>query len=233
MRPVDLEAIAEVSHQLNQLGVEYAFTGGAVVRLLLDNPKLINLRPTDDVDAIAAVVNHLEYTKLEEALRGLDFKHDMSEGAPPCRFLYNGIKVDVMPARDTTGRFSDQWFEYAVKSAVTKTIGSLTVRTVSAACFIATKLTAFENRGMDDYYHHDIEDIITVVDGRQSLVDEIGAEENAMREFISGRIKEMLGDERFVDALPGHLGGDAIGLQRLPKLMERLNDIAALGGTSA
>jgi len=67
MRPVDLESIAEVSHQLNQLGVDYAFTGGAVVGFLLDNPKLIMVRTTDDVDAIAAVVNQLEYTKLEEA----------------------------------------------------------------------------------------------------------------------------------------------------------------------
>jgi len=151
----------------------------------------------------------------------------MSEGAPPCRFLYNGIKVDVMPARDTTGRFSDRWFEYAVKSAVLKTIGSLTVRTVSAACFIATKLTAFENRGKEDYYHHDMEDIITVLDGRQSLVGEIEAEEISMRDFISGRIEEMLGDERFVDSLPGHLGSDSVGLQRLPKLVEQLKTIAS------
>lgn len=230
MRPVDLESIAEVSHQLNRLGVEYAFTGGAIVGFLLDNPKLMIVRPTDDVDAIAAVVNHREYTKLEESLRDLDFKHDISTGAPPCRFLYNGIKVNIMPARDTTGRFSDRWFEYAVKSAVMKTIGSLSVRTVSAACFIATKLTAFENRGKEDYYHHDMEDIITVLDGRTSLVDEIGDEESAMRNFISGRLKEMLVNQRFVDALPGHMGGDAVDLQRLPKLMARLYAIASLRG---
>jgi len=223
---VDLDAIAEVAKQLDQLGIKYAFTGGIVVGFLVDNPKFINLRPTDDVDAIAAVVSHIEYTKLEETLRNLEFKHDMSEGAPACRFLYKGIRVDVMPAKDTTGRFSDQWFEYAVKSAENNTLNDLTIRTVNASCFIATKLTAFDGRGNGDYLSHDIEDVVTVIDGRRTIVDEVSAEEPSMREFISRRISQMLEAERFVDVLPGHLGSDEASQQRLPKLLDRLKAIA-------
>ena len=229
MRPVDPEALALVAEQLDRLGINYAFTGGAVVGFLLDNPQVAVLRPTDDVDAIAAVVSHIAYTKVEEKLRELGFQHDTSEGAPPCRFLYQGIKVDVMPSRDTTGRFSDQWFEYAVATAQKRTWGSLTVRTVSPACFIATKLTAFANRGKGDWYSHDLEDIITVVDGRKPLVEEIAAEEPTMRIYIAGQIRGLLEQEGLRDALPGHLGGDAIANQRLPLLMKRLVAIAKFG----
>ncbi|HMP73541.1 MAG TPA: hypothetical protein PKE55_09800 [Kiritimatiellia bacterium] len=233
MISVDLDSVAEIAKQLDQLGIPYAFTGGIVIGLLLDNPKIIHIRPTDDVDAITAVFSHLEYTKIEEALRNLDFKHDTSDGAPACRFLYHGTKVDVMPAKDPTGRFSDRWFEYAVKSSGYSTLNSLTIRTVSASCFIATKLTAFDDRGNGDYASHDIEDIITVIDGRRAIVDEINAEEPSVREFISNRIGELLKDERFIDLLPGHLGGDETSQQRLPKLLDRLRVIARLGADIA
>jgi hypothetical protein len=83
--------------------VEYAFVGGAIVGFLLDNPSLVRLRPTGDVDAIANVVTLLEYADLEKRLRDLGFRNDTFEGAPMCRWIYEANKVDVMPVKDHTG----------------------------------------------------------------------------------------------------------------------------------
>jgi hypothetical protein len=138
MRPVDLDTIAEVARALDQLGVSYAFTGGSVIGFLVDNPRLITIRPTDDVDAIVSVVTRIQYTDLEEDIRGLGFAHDTSEGAPACRWMYRDIKVDIMPAKDPTGQFSDDWFEYALSTASERRLENVTVRTVSPVCFVAT-----------------------------------------------------------------------------------------------
>jgi len=228
MRPVDLDAIVEVARALDQLGASYALTGGSIIGFLVDNPSLIAIRPTDDVDAIVSVVTRIQYTGLEEQIRGLGFAHDTSDGAPACRWIYRDIKVDILPAKDPTGQFSDDWFEYALSKAGERSLDHITVRTVSPACFIATKLTAFRDRGGGDYYHHDIEDIVTVIDGRKNFVDELTAEDHALKRYVSGTIRDLLVDEAFRDALPGHLESDEASQGRLPLLLERLNAIAAL-----
>lgn len=55
MRPVDLDDLIRVSRKLESLGVDFVFTGGAVVGFLLDNPRIPFPRRTNDVDAIVAV----------------------------------------------------------------------------------------------------------------------------------------------------------------------------------
>ena len=233
MRPVDLDALAAVARQLDQLGILYAFTGGVVIGFLLDHPHLTTLRPTGDVDAIAAVVTRIQHTALEEQLRQLGFHHDTSEGAPICRWLYQGTKVDVMPAKDTAGQKSNPWFEHALRSASLKTLRHVTVRVVSASCFVATKLVAFGDRGKGDFYgSHDLEDVVTVVDGRASLVSELAAEEGPLRAFVSTEIRRLLGLSGFTDALPGHLESDEASQQRLPLVLGRLQAIAKMSETN-
>lgn len=229
MAYVNLTALTTISGELDKVQVEYAFVGGAIVGFLLDNPSLARLRPTGDVDAIANVVTWLEYADLEKRLRELGFKNDTSDGAPTCRWIFEGTKVDVMPVKDHTGAMNDEWFESAIKTSGPKTLGGVTVRTISATCFVATKLAAFRDRGNDDYLgSHDLEDIITVVDGRVLLRAELEKEEPALREFVAKWFHYLLGQPAFIDALPGHLESDAASQKRLPHLLQRLKDIAAL-----
>ena len=231
MRPVDLQALVMVSERLTPLGVRFAFTGGAVVGFLLDNPHLPFPRQTDDVDAIVEVVTRIQYTKLEDKLRTeAGFHHDTSDDAPLCRWIVDGVKVDIMPVRDPTGNFSDRWFEYALQTAVPRTLHGVTVTTVSATCFVATKLTAFENRGHSDFAaSHDLEDLLTIVDGRKTLGVELAAERNDLRQYVAGAIKGLLNTPAFHDALPGQLPPDGANQARLPLLVQRLEELAALG----
>lgn len=230
MRPVDLNDLEAVSRRLKTVGVKFAFTGGAVIGFLLDNPRLPFPRQTDDVDAIAEVITRSGFTELEARLRDTArFSHDTSDGAPLCRWVVDGVKVDIMPMLDPTGQFRDRWFEYALQSSLLNTFRDVTIRTVSAACFVATKLAAFEDRGRGDFVgSHDIEDILTVVDGRKTLCAELAAERNDLRQFVATRIAAMLEAPAFLDALPGHLPPDNASQLRLPLLTERLRQIAAL-----
>ncbi len=92
-----LEAISRVTRRLKRLHVPHAFLGGAIVPLLVDDPALHQVRPTQDVDALVEVVTQAEYAGLEQRLRGDGFANDLSNGAPICRYLVDGCKVDVLP----------------------------------------------------------------------------------------------------------------------------------------
>ena len=230
MRPVNLEDLADVSRRLNRLRVKFAFTGGAIVGFLLDNPRLPFPRSTDDVDAIVEVSTRMEYTDMEETLRlKAGFEHDTSEGAPLCRWIVDGVKVDVMPMRDSTGHFSDRWFEYALETSALRELQGVTIPTVSATCLVATKLVAFHDRGHGDLVaSHDIEDILAVVDGRKTLCNELSGERSDLREYVAGTIAHLMSSSAFLDTLPGHLLPDPASQGRLPLVVERLGQIAAL-----
>lgn len=75
---------------------------------------------------------------------------------------------------------------------------------------------------------HDLEDIVTVVDGRPEVVAEIGAAASEVRAFIASEIGTLLNNQDFVDALSGFLLPDAASQARRPLLEDRLRTIAAL-----
>ena len=227
MRPVNIEALITIADQLDQLTIKYAFTGGSIVGLLLDNPQLAILRPTDDVDAIVEVMTWIDYTKVESRLRDLGFQHDISDGAPLCRWKFNDILVDVMPTHDTSGHFSDQWFQLALDTSILHDIDGHSIRTVNAPCFIATKLAAFADRGKSDFMaSHDMEDIITLVDGRKSLVSEIEGSSPELRRYVASMFIKFLNQLTFLDALPGHLSPDEASRGRYPLVLQRLKELA-------
>ena len=229
MKTVDEESIILVARRLQPLGMKCAFTGGAIIGLLLDHPKLTPPRITKDVDVIIEVMTRIAYTNFEEKLRGLGFRHDMSEEAPRCRWIVDGVKVDMMPVDDPTGEWRVKWFDLALMMALPKIIKDLTIHVVTATCFIATKLEAFTDRGHGDFMaSHDMEDIIAVVDGRATLADEIRVAPTELRLYVAGKIQSYLTTSAFIDSLPGHLAYDTVSQQRLPLLRQRLETIARM-----
>jgi hypothetical protein len=74
---------------------------------------------------------------------------------------------------------------------------------------------------------HDLEDIISLVDGRSELVEEVGLTPAALQLYLATTFRQLLANPLFLDALPGHLPGDAASQQRRPLLLERLRRISA------
>jgi hypothetical protein len=66
------------------------------------------------------------------------------------------------------------------------------------------------------------------MDGRPELEDEIADSEREIRGHVCHRLREFVDDPLFIEALPGHLPGDAGSQARLPVLMEKLQRLAAL-----
>ena len=98
--------------------------------------------------------------------------------------------------------------------------GGLTLRAITAPCFLGTKIEAFRGRGRGDYFaSHDLEDFITVVDGRTSLLDEVAAASVELRRFVGEAVGALFAEPRFLDALPGYLLQDEANQARIAQLV--------------
>ena len=225
----DIGSLRAVSGRLDKLGLEYAFVGGSIVSLLLDYPELSPVRATDDVDVILEVVATVRYSAIEERLRTLGFEHDMSQDAPLCRWTLGNLTVDIMPTEGTSLGLNTTWFKEALASAIILKIGGANLRLISPVAFLATKYVAFLDRGDGDYYaSHDLEDFVTVIDGRANIAGEIDRAPAALRQYLVKAMRSLLATPSFDEALPGHLPLDSASQKRLRPLRAKLQAIANL-----
>lgn len=82
----------------------------------------------------------------------------------------------MMPIDEDVLGFSNKWYPPAIASAELRSIAGSEIRVVTPVYFVATKLEAFHGRGANDVaMSHDVEDIVTVVDGRPEIVGEIAS----------------------------------------------------------
>lgn len=223
-RSANLEMVVRVAKALGPLCERVAFLGGATTALLLTDPAAPDVRPTLNVDVIVRVAGRQEYYVLEDELRRSGFRNRIGEGEPICRWHIENMIVDVMPTDPAILGFANRWYAEALQQAQTVQLAEdIQIRLVTAPYFLATKLEAFFGRGEGDFLgSHDLEDIITVVDGREELADEVLATSAPLCEFIQQEFSGLLADQRFLDALPGHLPPDIASQQRLPVVLSRL-----------
>lgn len=222
--------MAHVARRMGTLLDRAVFLGGAVVELLITDRAAFVPRPTQDVDvAVVEVESYADQAQLAEHLRQLGFTEDHHEGAPACRWVVDGIRVDVMPTASgpwgATNRFHGIAYAQAASVALAPDI---LARVISAPCFIAAKLVAFLDRGRGDCLSsHDLEDIVAVIDGRPEVVDEVAAAPVEVRAFVSETVGRLLGEAAFLDALGAHLPPDAASQARAELVETRLRRMAA------
>ena len=227
-KDINIRMIIHVAKRLGDLKDKVVFVGGCATGLFITDPAMPEVRATQDVDVIVDVASWVEYYRIEEALRSRGFKQDMSENAPVCRWLVDAIKVDIMPTQEDILGFSNRWYLPAINNADHIELEkNLTIRLVTPPYFLATKIEAFKGRGGGDYVaSHDMEDIITVLDGRPEIVSEIRNSSDDLKIFLSDTFRTLLTNGEFLDAIPGHLPPDRASQARLPRLMKCLEEIS-------
>lgn len=231
MRDPNRALLEAAARALQPLLEELVFLGGCTTGLLLSDPAAAGVRPTTDVDTIAEVASYGAYAKLSERLRELGLSEDTSAGAPLCRWRIGALLVDVMPTSQEILGFTNRWYTPALATAQPTQLDELQIRVITPVYFLATKLEAFCARGRADIGgSHDLEDILTVIDGRPEIVEEVQSAQADVRAYIAAVFQELLSTRAFTDALPGFLLPDAATQARLPLLIGRLNKLAAREG---
>lgn len=223
---IQFESVVRV---LAPLLEELVFVGGCTTGVFVTDPATGGIRPTKDVDAIVDVTSYAQYTALSGRLRATGLKEDTSEGAPLCRWRHGQLIVDVMPTDENTLGFSNRWYPTAIETAQRMDIAGHNIRIVSPALFLATKLEAYHGRGGGDVFSsHDLEDIVTVVDGRPEIVDDVSTANERVRTYIAAELQLLLDNLDFIEALAGYLLPDAASQARRDLLEQRLRALTSL-----
>lgn len=158
------------------LEFEVVFIGGATVSLFLDDPAAEDVRSTDDVDCVVSAATYVEFARIEEALRQHGFTQLDVEDGPMCRWKKEGLLFDIVPTEPSAIGFSEsEWFERGVSNAKTRELPSgRDIKVFDAPHMLAAKIEAYRERGDGDYMKsRDFEDIVTLLNGRTEVFDEL------------------------------------------------------------
>jgi len=229
VKEINRQMLCLVARRLEPLLDQLVFLGGCTTALFITDEAAPDVRVTLDVDVIVEVLSRNDYWKLEERLRELGCSQRIDEEVT-CRWQLDGITLDVMPTDERILGFSNRWYTDAIHNAQTVAIDeNLSIRLVTPAHFLATKLEAFFGRGNGDFWgSHDLEDIVTVIDGRAGILDELSVVDTGLREYIVNAVSGLIGAKGFREALSGHLPPDRASQERLPLLWHRLVAISRL-----
>ncbi len=222
-----IEMLQKVAQALGPLVNEVVFVGGTIPALLVTDPAAPPIRPTKDVDIVVDSRTIGRHASFEEKLRGRGFQI----AAPPiCRYAFEDVLVDVMTTCPDAMGFSDPWYPEAFATAkLTKLPNGLKIRAIRSPLFLATKFNAWRDRAKGDYYAHDMEDIIAIIDGRTELLDDIKRSSQEVQTFLAESFAQSLADQRFLDAIPGHMGGGPVAGGRTVMAIKVMKEIVDLG----
>lgn len=223
----NIELLSGMAHAMGPLCDQVVFVGGCATGLLISQPLVADVRATEDVDAIVEVTSLMAYHALADQLMARGFRQTMVDNTPPFRWFWNRMQLDLVPLDEKVLGFANRWYRPGFAAAQSATLPtSLKLRHLSAPYFVATKLEAFNDRGNGDVLlSHDLEDIITVVDGRAELVAELAIAPDDVRTFIAGQFEVVLKHPDFSNALPGIVSQSS----RTGLVLQRFAGVAALG----
>jgi hypothetical protein len=221
----NLPLLEDAVHKLAPFLDEIVFVGGITLGLLITDKAAAPIRGTNDVNVIAEIVTYADYIAFSERLREAHFTEDTGEKPLTCRWHNGTLTLDVLALNKEVLGFTNIWYESALRHAFTFTLPSEdSIRVITAPFFLGTKMEAFRGRGrMDFQASHDLEDFIAVIEGRETLLEEIAASPQELRQYLADAAKMLLAESRFLDVLPGFVLDD----ERVPLIERRLASIAA------
>lgn len=194
MSSINITMLQIVAKGLEELKDQVVFVGGSVAELYANNPAASEIRTTIDVDCVIELSSKSEHAKLEDNLRAKGFTNDISRDAPICRWVYQDIKVDVMPTNSDILGFSNQWYPEGIENKIAKILPNGTkIFIFTPAYYLAAKFEAHNSRGGKDLRQsHDFEDIIYVLDNCSETLENIRTTNKSVKNFLKGECTKLL-----------------------------------------
>jgi hypothetical protein len=226
----NLPLLEEAALKLRPFLKEIVFVGGVTLGLLITDSAGAPIRGTNDVDVIAEILTYPDYIVFSERLLKSGFVEDMGEKPLACRWRSESLILDVLPLDEKVLGYTNRWYRSALKFAQPVTLPSgLLIQVVTAPFFLGTKMEAFRGRGKNDFIgSHDLEDFVSVIDGRGSIVSEIAQAPLELRAYLADAAHSLLQESRFLEVLPGFVFGNAASQRRVPLIEQRLKAMSRL-----
>ena len=218
-----IEAVKTLARALGDLNEYVVFVGGAVVGLYADDPGAPEVRPTKDVDIVLEIKSLSRLEELRKALAARDI-YPASEEKVMCRFRYQNILLDVMSTQEVGWAPANPWFRVGFDRAENYNFDDVSIRIMPIPIYLASKFSAFEERGTDPRTSHDFEDIVFILDNRATLINDVKQAEKDVREFLVNKFNDILVDSSLQEAILSHLE-PATQMKRFEMLVQKLKEI--------
>lgn len=173
MSGTNITMLQKVAKGLGDLNESVVYVGGSVTELYVTDPAATEVRPTMDIDCVAELASYKSFNDLEDILRKKKFRNDTTHGAPLCRWLYDGVTVDIMPNDEKIMGFTNKWYKSGMQHKIEKVLpDGQTIFVFPTEYYIATKLEAVIGRGGSDLRtSHDFEDIIYILNNLPEFIE--------------------------------------------------------------
>lgn len=202
---INRKVITKIALALGELNERVVYVGGAVVSLYANDPLADDVRPTGDLDISMEIASPSELEKLREELNKKGFVQK-SEDQVICRFRYDDIKVDVMATKEVGWAPANEWFKPGFKHLQEVDIDGHKIRILPLSYFLATKFSAFHDRGKNEpRASKDFEDITYVLDNRTNLVEEITHAPADVKKYLLSEFKKVLADSVLKEAISANI----------------------------
>ncbi|MFB6455975.1 nucleotidyl transferase AbiEii/AbiGii toxin family protein [Chitinophaga sp. Hz27] len=161
-----------------------------------------SVRPTEDVDIVVELLTYADHTRIEERLRDLGFTNDSDSGVI-CRYVVQGIIVDIMPTNSTILGFSNKWYTDGLRNAVNCKLDEETeVLIFSLPYFLASKWEAYKSRGGNDLRtSKDFEDMVYIFEHIDDFPTHLIYGPDVVRKYLAQEIGEILLTPEFEEGL--------------------------------
>lgn len=212
---INLVRLREVAKLLGDMKDDVVFVGGATVGLYIDDKAAPIPQPSEDIDCVVEIATYGEWCAFENEIRKKGFQDIDSTGVddnpPTCRKFILGMKIDFMPADENVLGYGNPWFKKGLENSIVATLGDLEVKIFKLEYFVATKLKAFNDRGLsgDIRFSQDLEDLTELIDGSTNFESEIANSDETPKRFILDEFKKILANrDAYREAMYGFLAYD-------------------------
>lgn len=197
--------IKGIYNALGELKDRVVFVGGATVALYADRISE-EVRPTDDIDVLIELADYGGYAEVENRLRVKGFVNDKESGII-CRYIVQGIVVDIMPTEKGILGFTNRWYPKGYQTAVKHEIeDNYLINIFRPEYFVASKIEAFKGRGRNDgRTSSDFEDLVYVFNSRRSLWFEMENAEKEVKTYLKKEFNVFLSNVFLPEWISAHL----------------------------
>lgn len=202
---INRQVIRKIAFALGEMNEQVVFVGGATIGLYINDPAADDVRPTKDVDISLAIASLGDLESIREELIRKGFKQSPEDDVI-CRFRYEDIKVDVMSTKAVGWAPANPWFSPGFAQREILDINDQKIQILPLPYFLASKFSAYNNRGAKDpRTSHDFEDIIYVLDNRTDIVEQLAEVPDDVRPYLEEQFQRILDDRVIHEAILGNL----------------------------
>lgn len=202
---INLEVIRKIAVALGAMNEQVVYVGGATVSLHINDPAADDVRPTKDLDISLAIASLGELEVIRKQLIRKGFKQSPEDDII-CRFRYEDIKVDVMSTKAVGWAPANPWFASGFAQKEIIEIEDQKIQILPLPYFLASKFSAFNDRGaIDPRTSHDLEDIVYVLDNRMDIVEKLAKVPDDVRSYLADQLQRILDDRVMQEAILGNL----------------------------